>query len=318
MEITFIKNIDGQIEIEKSSAFHSEPLKEHTNLWVAIQEEGRKNLKNILSDFGFNDALYARVLVPGEVFRVQKFNDSFLLDINVLNPEDLSSSIYVTFIFRNEMIYSICDVDITRFGQFIGMVQNVKTRNLNSGDLMSYFFGQMIDDDLQFGRKLLSNIDGFSKKVFKGFDSDDPDMISAYKTQAELLNAVLENQFLTIALIPDISDENTNVERSLNLNRIESHLQHLRGMAERAEDKLNFLLQQYQSEVQELSNRRINTLTIVQAIFVPLTFIAGIYGMNFKEIPELDWNNGYFYALFLMAGIALLELFVFWRRGWFK
>jgi magnesium transporter len=52
-------------------------------------------------------------------------------------------------------------------------------------------------------------------------------------------------------------------------------------MMQRAEDKLNYLFQQYQSEVQEMTNRRINTLTIVQAIFVPLTFIAGIYGMNF-------------------------------------
>jgi magnesium transporter len=96
-----------------------------------------------------------------------------------------------------------------------------------------------------------------------------------------------------------------------------SHLEHLQRMMERAEDKLDFLLQQYQSEVQELTNRRINILTIVQAIFVPLTFIAGIYGMNFAHMPELEWDNGYFFAIVLMGVIACAELLVFWRKGWF-
>ena len=67
----------------------------------------------------------------------------------------------------------------------------------------------------------------------------------------------------------------------------------------------------------ELANRRLNVLTIVQAIFVPLTLIAGIYGMNFSVMPELGWPNGYFAALALMGVIAVGELWLFYRSGWF-
>jgi len=68
---------------------------------------------------------------------------------------------------------------------------------------------------------------------------------------------------------------------------------------------------------QEKSTRKINLLTIIQAIFVPLTFIAGIYGMNFINMPELQWEYGYFYTLFLFAAIATVSLYFFYKKGWF-
>lgn len=60
------------------------------------------------------------------------------------------------------------------------------------------------------------------------------------------------------------------------------------------------------------------TLTVITTIFMPLTFIAGIYGMNFTHMPELTWHYGYFIVLGLMGGIALLMFAFFWRKGWFK
>ncbi|MCT0201815.1 magnesium/cobalt transporter CorA [Synechococcus sp. CS-603] len=64
-------------------------------------------------------------------------------------------------------------------------------------------------------------------------------------------------------------------------------------------------------------NQVMKTLTIVSSIFAPLTFIAGIYGMNFKVMPELDLPFGYYLALALMALIAMLQTYLLWRRGWF-
>lgn len=60
------------------------------------------------------------------------------------------------------------------------------------------------------------------------------------------------------------------------------------------------------------------TLTVITTIFMPLTFIAGIYGMNFTHMPELTWHYGYFIVLGLMGGIALSMFAFFWWKGWFK
>jgi magnesium transporter len=58
------------------------------------------------------------------------------------------------------------------------------------------------------------------------------------------------------------------------------------------------------------------TLTIISTIFIPLTFIAGVYGMNFQYMPELTWRMGYFTVLAVMLVIALLLVVWFRRRGW--
>jgi magnesium transporter len=58
-------------------------------------------------------------------------------------------------------------------------------------------------------------------------------------------------------------------------------------------------------------------LTIISTIFIPLSFIAGLYGMNFDFMPELRWRLGYLYALTLMSGVGLALVWFVWRRGWF-
>ena len=78
------------------------------------------------------------------------------------------------------------------------------------------------------------------------------------------------------------------------------------------------LQDRYESAQQEETNRRLGTLTILSAIFMPLTLIAGIYGMNFDVMPELHYPYGYPVAL---AGMALIGGGLIWRfrsRGWLK
>jgi magnesium transporter len=64
-------------------------------------------------------------------------------------------------------------------------------------------------------------------------------------------------------------------------------------------------------------NQVMKTLTILTSIFAPLTFIAGIYGMNFENMPELRWHLGYLYCIVLMAIVSVIQAYWLWRRGWF-
>ena len=64
-------------------------------------------------------------------------------------------------------------------------------------------------------------------------------------------------------------------------------------------------------------NEVMKTLTIVSAIFIPLTFIVGVYGMNFDNMPELRTQNGYYWVLFTMFSIVISMVFYFKKRRWF-
>ena len=63
-------------------------------------------------------------------------------------------------------------------------------------------------------------------------------------------------------------------------------------------------------------NEVMKVLTIISTIFIPLTFLAGLYGMNFRHMPELEWRFGYYGLLILMASVAGFMLFFFKKRRW--
>ena len=91
------------------------------------------------------------------------------------------------------------------------------------------------------------------------------------------------------------------------ITEIESQKQLLDGMA-------NFY---YAAQGQRM-NEIMKVLTIVSSIFIPLTFIAGVYGMNFKYMPELSYKNGYYtiIGIMILIGASLFAFFV--SRGWIK
>ncbi len=88
-------------------------------------------------------------------------------------------------------------------------------------------------------------------------------------------------------------------------------------------DMISGMLDVYLSSISNKMNEIMKVLTIFAVIFIPLTFIAGIYGMNFNtekspfNMPELNWYLGYPLALGLMAGIGIVMLFYFRKKNWF-
>jgi len=81
-------------------------------------------------------------------------------------------------------------------------------------------------------------------------------------------------------------------------------------------DRATSLLDVYLSTLSNRMNSVMKTLTIFSAIFMPLTFIAGVYGMNFENMPELRSPSGYFVTLGVMVVVALVLILYFRRRGW--
>ena len=82
-------------------------------------------------------------------------------------------------------------------------------------------------------------------------------------------------------------------------------------------DMLSGMLDIYLSSISNRMNEIMKVLTIITTIFIPLSFIAGVYGMNFKFMPELESEYGYYVVIFVMFTIGILMLFYFKRKKWF-
>jgi magnesium transporter len=81
-------------------------------------------------------------------------------------------------------------------------------------------------------------------------------------------------------------------------------------------DTVSGMLDTYLSSISNRMNEVMKVLTIIATIFIPLTFIAGIYGMNFEYMPELKWMYGYFAVWAVMITVAIVMSAYFRRKGW--
>lgn len=124
----------------------------------------------------------------------------------------------------------------------------------------------------------------------------------------DLLYRMLNSQHLNL---------NRVVERKEYFSNIYDHLLKLSEMVGANREVTADIRDSYLSLNSHQTNNVMKLLTIITSIFAPLTFIAGIYGMNFKRIPELYWDYGYFIILGIMGGIAILMILLFYRKGWF-
>ena len=97
---------------------------------------------------------------------------------------------------------------------------------------------------------------------------------------------------------------------------VHDHLQRVSDVADGYRDLVGSLFDIHFAVVANRTNDVMKTLAVLSAIILPLSLIAGIYGMNFENMPELKSRNGYFFTLLAMAAVAFVLLFFFWWRGW--
>ncbi|RFZ94454.1 magnesium and cobalt transport protein CorA [Mucilaginibacter conchicola] len=120
-----------------------------------------------------------------------------------------------------------------------------------------------------------------------------------------------------------------NKETKIYLRDAYDHCIQAMDMVESYKEVTSSIIDLYLSMVSNRMNEIMKVLTIISVIFIPLTFIAGIYGMNFSRqdehghtipdnMPELYAHHGYVLALAGMLALALIQLFVFWKKGWFN
>lgn len=121
----------------------------------------------------------------------------------------------------------------------------------------------------------------------------------------EVINCLTRNEkgFFKPATMPylhDVYDHTVNFIESLESIR----------------DTLSGMMDIYMASVSQRVNLELRALTVVAMLFMPATLIAGIFGMNFRHMPWTDHYNGFWYAVAIMAGIALVMVLIFWRRQW--
>lgn len=155
-------------------------------------------------------------------------------------------------------------------------------------------------------------------------DPQPPQVDALHGIKRELLDlrrALWPTRDMLSALIRDDTPLIGDATR-VYLRDCHDHTMQLMDIVETYREIASGLLDVYLSSLSARLNEVMKLLTIISTIFIPLGFIAGVYGMNFDthasrwNMPELAWPYGYPFAIALMLAVALVLLGYFWRRGW--
>ncbi|WP_426065069.1 CorA family divalent cation transporter [Flavobacterium sp. DSP2-3-1] len=176
-------------------------------------------------------------------------------------------------------------------------------------DLLIYLILKMVESYQSPLNELDKKIEEFEKTIFlKDYSKVSLEDLYFLKTQTRITKKLLQ-LFQNVINQIEVSEFNKTA-----LQDIKDTLLNLILNYDEVLENANNLLNSYHSVNSQKSNDVMKLLTIFSAFFLPLTFVAGIYGMNFENMPELRWQFGYFMTLSIMAIIAIIIYFWFKRK----
>lgn len=181
-----------------------------------------------------------------------------------------------------------------------------------------YVLDVMVDRYLAIREPLGKALDELSEAlVDPENDFSDWKMLLRYRKQARKLEALSDGQTEALDLWRRTTRFEFTESQTVRVNDLVEHIARVQSHAAGKQADVESAVQLHFSAVAHATNQTVTTLTVLSAVFLPLGLIAGIFGMNFENMPELKYPHAYPIALGGMVTLAIVLLLVFRRRGYF-
>ncbi|MDE5421067.1 magnesium/cobalt transporter CorA [Ancylomarina sp. DW003] len=289
--------------------------------WVNLKGIDVKALENIGAQFKVHNLVLEDILNTYLRPKFEVFEDYCFLSLKMaLTENDILSygSIPVHFVLGKNFILSFIDSEEPIFDSAIFRLKN-QTRKIRSrgADYLLFALTDLVVDCyfelVETGNDTLESLDEY---VAENASVDIPASIRDYRRV--LLRArrsilpLKEVYGEIIAGDLDLIDK----ENIKYFRDTEDHVLFVIDQLDFLRDNLSAINDSYQSIQDNQLNKIMKLLTLVATIFIPLTFLAGIYGMNFSNMPELNHQYGYFYLLTVMLILAIGMTVWFKKKKW--
>ena len=278
-------------------------------------------LERIGEQYQLNRLTLEDIANVGHRPKLELFEDKALIIAKLLTMDNGGAADpgHVALIMGNDWLVSFEDRPVPVFEEVRQRILDNTGRFLERG--VGYLLYALIDAtvDLNFGMldqigtQLAEMEDKLEHRITREA------LLTAYSLRRELIllrrwTGPLKDivQQLHGGAVPQISSD-TRVFLRDTLDHCEQLIDAAGAYDEMAEAMINTHI----SASGQRSTEVMQTLTVIATVFIPLTFIVGIYGMNFKFMPELDWKWGYFVVWAIMLATVAMMIRFFKRRGWF-
>lgn len=317
--INFI-GITSNNMLEQNIIIDDADLAKYKWIWVDFNEPNEEEVKHLALTFNFHPLAIEDCIHRLQRPKLDYYEDHSFYVTHTVREKDKK-------LYKDELNFFVGENFIVTFHQMsaneVTQVWDrlIAQKNIDKWDPY-YVFYQILDKIVDNYFPVIHNIE------------DSLDQIEE-NTQKKSMTLLMSELFETRHILLNLR-HTVNPMRDLLYRMLNSH--HLLGVIDRKEyfsDIYDHLLKlsemvvsnrevtadirdNYLSLNSHQTNNVMKVLTLITSIFAPLTFIAGIYGMNFENMPELTWDYGYFLALGIMGVVGISMYLLFKRRGWFN
>ncbi len=308
-----------------------EELSEFNPIWVDLESPSAEEKRWVKQYYGLSipDDAMDEDIEESARFYEEDNGDLHIRSDFLIADEDEPRTVRVAFILNQHntnlksrgVLFSIHDEDVPVFRllrmrarRAPGLIEDAKEVLL-----------KLFDADAEYSADTLENIydklENVSKQVLAGDVTDAlaSEVLGAIAHQEDLNGRIRRNVMDTRRAVSFmmrskmLTGEQFEDARQLlrDIDSLDSHTAFLF-------DKINFLMDATVGFININQNKIIKIFSVASVALLPPTLIASIYGMNFKFMPELDWQAGYPLALGLMLASALVPMWYFRKRGWLK
>ncbi|MFT6766936.1 MAG: magnesium transporter [Burkholderiaceae bacterium] len=235
-------------------------------------------------------------------------------------------SVRVAFILKQDdsavgggILFSIHDEDVPVFRLLRMRARRLPGLIEDSKDVLLALFDADAEYSADTLEEIYDQLDAVSRRVLSGDVTDD--------TAGKVLSAIARDEDMSGRIRRNVMDTRRAVSfmmraRMLNAEQFEEARQILRDLDSLDShtaflfDKINFLMDATVGFININQNKIIKIFSVASVALLPPTLIASLYGMNFRFMPETQWEFGYPMALVLMACSAIIPMLYFRKRGW--
>ena len=311
---TYYVNLKDEIKETNSPKDISEEKKW---IWVDLNEPTKEESEILVDYFDFHplsveDATQVQQRPKFKQYDDYQFIVFHALDLKTLESEEVDIFIGDDFIvtFHRERYEEIDTIKRKLFNETIEINEPKDILSHILDDIVDNYFPFIYDiEDKVFNFEDRHNLDITTKTLIDDtFDLRQELLIIKRTVQPmkDLVYRMREGKVLHL-----------NEQQFLYITHINDHLMKQMEMVDSSREMTSDIRDNYISLNSFKMNNIMKILTIYSVVFMPLTLIAGIYGMNFTNMPELEWHTGYYIVLIIMAVIAIIMLIVFKKKRWF-
>jgi len=292
----------------------------HGFIWLDIGGGDNGRDESLLKEFRIHSLAIQDALRPRHPPKIEKFDDYIFMLLRGLDADsqgiDFGAIQLSIFVGERFLVSRHSQPSVSANWLFEQLRQEPKTMAEGPGSLALRLSNRMARRYVEILLELEPRLDEIEEAMFEHPDDELLSELTRYKSRLRKLTRIasyhhqiamtLRNENLPLfdaSLTHEIVDLYEQVERTQSLANLYYQI-------------ANDLTDGYLGISSHRLNRVMQILTIITVIFVPLTFLAGIYGMNFENMPELSSRNGYFVVIGVMLVIAVLQLIYFRRKRW--